>query len=240
MTDVNVPEANVPEENVPVPPAAGTRSLVTQASVAPPPLPSRHSTLPNWTVLLLGVALALAAANPASLASRGPAGWLLLLAAVATAVWAAPAVVQRPASAAVQWTSRLIRHRNTMFAVACTALAAFSDPAVWLTVVDAALLLAYLLAVDALAAGPIGVSQLRRGTAPLTAAAASAIALLGAQAPVDSGAVWGRVVAALAVAAAASAAAAALWLRQTRGQTSLRDEFVDVLRRRDRNKPRHL
>jgi hypothetical protein len=149
-------------------------------------------------------------------------------------------VVRRPAAATVQWTGRLIRHRNTVFAVACTVLAAFSDPAVWLTVVDAALLLAYLVAVDALAAGPIGVSQLRRGTPPLAAAAASAIALLGAQAPVNSGAVWGRIIAALAVAAAASAAAAALWLRQTHGQSSVRDGLVDVLRRRGRNKPRHL
>jgi hypothetical protein len=199
-----------------VPPATGTRSLIPQAPADPPPLPSHRSTLPSWTVLLLGVGLALAAANPAGLASRGPTGWLLMIAAVAAAVWAAPAVAQRPAVATIQWISRLLRHRNTAFAVACTILAAFSEPAVWLMVVDAALLLAYLLAVDALTAGPIGVGQLRRRVPPLTAAAASAVALLGAQAPVNPGAVWGRIVAALAVAAAAVAAGAALWLRQTR------------------------
>jgi hypothetical protein len=62
--------------------------------------------------------------------------------------------------------------------------------------------------------------QLRRGVAPLSAAAAAAIVLLAAQAPVNSGAVWGRIVAALAIAAAAAAAGAALWIRQTAGHSS--------------------
>ena len=75
-------------------------------------------------------------------------------------------------------------------------------------------------AVDALAAGPVGIRQLRHGMAPLCAAAAVAMVLLAAQAPVNSGAVWGRIVAALAVAAAATAAGAALWMRQTGKQSA--------------------
>jgi len=237
MTDVNPSTAKDPATDA-------STAVVTQPPAAPPTptptLPSLPSALSTRTVLLLGVALALAAVNPSHSASRGPAGWLLLVAAVAAAIWAAPAVTRRPTSDTILWISRLIRHRNTAFAVACTVLAAFSDPAIWLTAVDAALLLAYLLAVDAFAAGPIGARQLRGDIAPLASAAASAIVLLGAQAPVNPGAVWGRIVAALAVAAAASAAGAALWLRQTRTGISERDGLIRFDWRRLRDKPRHL
>lgn len=195
-----------------------------QTSAAPdlahPPTPSPRSTppdqpeLPNRAVLLLGVALALTATDPAELAQRGPVYWLMTLAAMVAAIWAAPVVAQRPAMSAVHWNTQLARHRNTVFAVGCTIIAGLNDPPAWLIGVDAALLLTYLLAVDALAAGPIGIRQLRRGVAPLAAAAASAVTLLGAAAPVDSGAVWGRIVAAVAVAAAGVAAGAALWIRQ--------------------------
>lgn len=180
--------------------------------------PGRVNTLPNDAVLLLGVALALAAVDPTKLGSRGPVGWLFAMAALVATIWAAPVVSRRPAAQSIRLTSQISRHRNTVFAVGCTIVAGFSDPPVWLMAIDAALLLAYLLAVDALAAGPIGIRQLRRGTAPLSALAAAAIVLLAARAPVNSGAVWGRIVAALAVAAAATAAGAALWIRQTAGQ----------------------
>jgi hypothetical protein len=261
MIDAPMPDTPTPDVNqsaaqhsapvplpvpVPVPVTDASATTATAANTPAPatpqaPPPGHRSTLSStWTVLLLGVALALAAVNPAHSASRGPAGWLLIVAAVAAAIWAAPAVTRRPASDSIQWISRLIRHRNTTFAVACTVLAASSDPATWLMTVDTALLLAYLLAVDAFAAGPIGAGQLRDGIAPLAAAAASAVVLLGAQAPVNPGAVWGRIVAALAVAAAASAAGAALWSRQTRTQISKRIRRVRFDWRRIRNKPRHL
>ncbi len=165
-------------------------------------------------MLLLGIALALTATNPTNLAVRGLAGWLSTVAAIVAAIWAAPVVAQRPAAATVHWSSQLARHRNTVFAVGCTIVAGFDDPPVWLMAANAALLLAYLLVVDALAAGPVGIRQLRRAIVPSAAAAASAVTLLGAQAPVNSGAVWGRVAAAIAVAAAAVAAAAALWIRR--------------------------
>ncbi len=187
---------------------------------------ARVNSRPNDAVLLLGVALVLAVADPTKLGTRGPVGWLFAAAAVVAAIWAAPVVSRRPTATSVRLVSQMTRHRNTVFAVGCTVVAGLSDPPVWLMAVDAALLLAYLLAVDALAAGPIGIRQLRQGTAPLCAAAAIAIVLLAAQAPVNQGAVWGRIVAALAVAAAASAAGAALWIRQTgtRASERTRDE----------------
>lgn len=164
--------------------------------------------------MALGLALALAATDPAKIAHRDPVGWLLTVAVLVGAIWAAPVVAQRPSTTAAHWVGQLVRHRNTVFAVSCVIIAGFGNPAVWQMIVDAALLLAYLLIVDALAAGPIGIRQLRRGVAPAAAAGASAVALLAAHAPVDSGAVWGRVVAAVAVVAAALAAGAALWVRQ--------------------------
>jgi len=182
--------------------------------------PQRLNSLPNDAVLLLGAALVLAAVDPTKLAMRGPVGWLFAMAAMVAAIWAAPVVSRRPTAESIRFTSQLGRHRNTVFAVGCTILAGFSDPPVWLMAIDAALLLAYLLAVDALAAGPVGIRQLRHGMAPLCAAAAVAMVLLAAQAPVNSGAVWGRIVAALAVAAAATAAGAALWIRQTGKQSA--------------------
>lgn len=174
----------------------------------------RAALLPNRTALVLGLALALAATDPSKIAQRNPVGWLLTVAVLVGAIWAAPVIAQRPASVAVHWTGQLARHRNTLFAVGCTIIAGSGNPPVWQMIVDAALLMTYLLTVDALAAGPIGIRQLRRGVTPAAAAVASAIALLAANAPVNSGAVWGRVVAAIAVAAAALAAGAALWVRQ--------------------------
>ena len=199
--------------------ANGTQSPAVYAFFART-FPQRLNSLPNDAVLLLGAALVLAAVDPTKLAMRGPVGWLFAMAAMVAAIWAAPVVSRRPTAESIRFTSQLGRHRNTVFAVGCTILAGFSDPPVWLMVIDAALLLAYLLAVDALAAGPVGIRQLRHGMAPLCAAAAVAMVLLAAQAPVNSGAVWGRIVAALAVAAAATAAGAALWIRQTGKQSA--------------------
>jgi hypothetical protein len=170
--------------------------------------------LPDNAALLLGVALVLAVTDPTRLAGRGPIGWLAAACGVVAAIWAAPVVARRPAVDSVRPINLLARHRNTAFAVGCTVAAGFSDPPVWLMAVDAGLLLAYLLVVDALAAGPVGARQLARGTAPLAALAAIVIVLLAARAPVSSGAVWGRIVAAIAVAVAAVAAGAALWIRQ--------------------------
>ncbi|MGW7712611.1 hypothetical protein [Streptomyces sp. NPDC054771] len=80
------------------------------------------------------------------------------------------------------------------------AVAAATSPAVWLVVCIAALLLAYLLVTDAWTAGvntPPGQPQ---ATPALAAAAATAVVLLAAQAPV-AGTSWARLPAALAIAA---------------------------------------
>lgn len=166
---------------------------------------------------VIGLALAIAAVNPTAWPrmSATVLAFLVIL-ALLLALWGAPAVIQRPVMYANAWTAKASRHRNTIFAAACTAIAGLGDPPAWLMAVDAALLLAYLLAVDALAAGPVGARQLRGVRAPAAAAAASAAVLLVAEAPVDGGAVWGRIVAALCVAAAACAAGLALWERARR------------------------
>lgn len=220
----------------------------THASDASPnrtaPSPNRTALLSNRMLsnrmaLVLGIALAVAVTDPATLVERGPVAWLFTAAAMVGAAWAAPVIAQRPAVTAVHWFTQLSRHRNTVFAVGCTIIAGFAEPPLWLAIVDVALLLAYLLTVDALAAGPIGIRQLRRGVAPSAAAIASAVALLGAHAPVNAGAVWGRVVAAVAVAAAALAAGAALWFRR---QASAPDDSASPAQEQQKRgtRPRHL
>jgi hypothetical protein len=166
---------------------------------------------------LAAVALAIAVTDPPQWVVSGIPRWLLAIAMVTAALWAAPPVVRRPAGATARLVGRAGRHRNTLFAVGCTAVAATGDPRPWPAGVDAALLLAYLLAVDAAAAGPVGARQLRRCKVPFAAAGASAITLLGAFAPVATGALWGRAVAAAAVAFAGLAVGAALWVRRDRG-----------------------
>jgi hypothetical protein len=161
---------------------------------------------------VIGLALAIAAIDPAAWPRMSGAVLAsVVVLAVLLVLWAAPAVAQRPIAYNNTWTARASRHRNTVFAATCTAVAGLGDPPGWLTAADAALLLAYLLAVDALAAGPIGARQLRSVRVPASAAAACAAVLLVVHAPVDGGAVWGRIVAALCVAAAASAAGLAIW-----------------------------
>ncbi|HEV3168973.1 MAG TPA: hypothetical protein VGZ32_01465 [Actinocrinis sp.] len=163
---------------------------------------------------LIGLALALAATNPAAWRTMTGAVLVVVLAfALLLALGAAPVVARRPVTSSSAWTARAIRHRNTLFAAACVVVAGLGDPPVWLMAADAALLLAYLLAADALAAGPVGARQLRSIRIPLAAAGASAAVLVVAEAPISGGAIWGRIVAALAVSAAAAAAGLALWSR---------------------------
>ncbi|MDF9815117.1 hypothetical protein [Streptomyces sp. SPB162] len=150
--------------------------------------------VPVWPVRGLGIALALAACDPAVTASPTPGHVLPPLAAVALAWWAAPPLVRRPVRYSARKAVLLSQHRNTVFAVSCVVLAAFSTPPVWLASCVAALLLTYLLIVDACAAGPAGLRQLRSRHIPLTAYGASALVLFAAFAPSD-GSSWGPAVA---------------------------------------------
>ncbi len=166
------------------------------------------------TPTLIGLALAVAATNPAAWRTMTGAVLVVVVAfALLLALGAAPVVVRRPVTSSSAWTAKTVRHRNTLFAAVCVIVAGLGDPPVWLMAADAALLPAYLLAADALAAGPVGARQLRSISIPLAAAGASAAVLVVAEAPITGGAIWGRIVAALAVTAAAAAAGLALWSR---------------------------
>ncbi|MEU3461527.1 hypothetical protein ABZ721_16495 [Streptomyces sp. NPDC006733] len=171
--------------------------------------------VPVWPMRGLGVALALAACDPRIGASPTPAEVVPPLAAVALACWAAPPLVRRPVQYSARRTALLSQHRNTVFAVGCVVLAAFSTPPVWLASCVAALLLTYLLIVDACAAGPAGIRQLRARHVPLAAYGASGLVLFAAFAPSD-GSAWGPAVAAVAVGAVAFAVGTALWPRGPR------------------------
>lgn len=149
---------------------------------------------------LLGTALVVAACDPpAALRAPLPAGMLVLVAAAA-AWWAAPMVDARPVLTSMRLRTVAARRRTTLLPAAAIAVAAATGPPVWLVVCMAALLPAYLLVTDAWTAGA-GAPPGRPRVAPgLAAAAASAVVLLAARAPVAH-TPSARLPAALAVAA---------------------------------------
>jgi hypothetical protein len=135
------------------------------------------ATLTYPAFRIFGPALALAAADPTEWSSTFGSRQLWAIALVVLGVWAAAPVVGRPVLTSHHWYKVLARHRNTLFAALCAVTAAAGKPPIWLTAADAALLLGYLLAVDACAAGPIGVRQLRMYW-PATVAAGGTAAVL--------------------------------------------------------------
>jgi hypothetical protein len=135
------------------------------------------ATLTYPAFRILGPAMALAAADPTEWTSSFGSRQLWAIALVLLGVWAAAPVVGRPVLSSHHWYKVAARHRNTLFAALCAVTAAAGKPPIWLTAVDAALLLGYLLAVDACAAGPIGVRQLRMYW-PATVAAGGTAAVL--------------------------------------------------------------
>lgn len=163
---------------------------------------------------LLGTALAVAACDPpAALHAPLPVRVLVVGAAVA-AWWASPMVDARPVSTSMRLRTVVARRRTTVLPAAAIAVAAATGPPLWLVVCVAALLIAYLLVTDAWTVG-VTAPPGRPPTAPaLTAAAATALVLLAAQAPVASTS-WARLPASLAV--AATAVCLVLALRTRRG-----------------------
>lgn len=129
---------------------------------------------------LFGIAFAVAASDPphGALGSASPQVTVIL---VLFAGWAAAPVVRRPVLSYHRWINQFARHRNTVFAGACTLAAASSRPQLWLMIVDAALLLGYLLALDVVTSGPIGARQLKAGWPVGLAAAGTAMVLAIAQ-----------------------------------------------------------
>ncbi|WP_052440626.1 hypothetical protein [Streptacidiphilus anmyonensis] len=168
-----------------------------------PEVARRESEL--WAGRVLGAALALAAADPAGLAH---AGYLLVSSVVRLALvvvmgliawFAAPPVVARPVSGDPRWASKLSRHRNTVLAVGFVVVVAIGSPPTWMMFCDAALLLAYLLFVDAAAGGPPGAAQLRDWPLLLAAIAAQGLVLVGAVVSVATAGAWARATAAALV-----------------------------------------
>ncbi|WP_052442876.1 hypothetical protein [Streptacidiphilus neutrinimicus] len=168
-----------------------------------PEVARRESEL--WAGRGLGAALALAAADPAGLAHAGyllvsSIVRLILLAVMVLIAWfAAPPVVARPVTGDPRWASKLSRHRNTVLAVGFVVVVAIGSPPTWMMFCDAALLLAYLLFVDAAAAGPPGAAQLRDWPLLVAAVAAQGLVLVGAVVSVATSDSWARATAAALV-----------------------------------------
>ncbi|MFF8731976.1 hypothetical protein ACF073_36695 [Streptomyces sp. NPDC015171] len=149
---------------------------------------------------LLGTALAVAACDPPAALHASLPVRVLVVGAAAAAWWAAPMVDARPASTSMRGRTLAARHRTTVLPAAAIAIAAATGPPVWLVICIAVLLLAYLLVTDAWTAGVTAPPGRPRATPALAAAAATAVVLLAAQAPV-AGTSWSRLPASLALAA---------------------------------------
>ncbi|CAL2064392.1 MULTISPECIES: hypothetical protein [Streptomyces] len=163
---------------------------------------------------LLGTALAVAACDPPAVLH---ASWLvkvLVLGAAGAAWWAAPMVDARPVLTSMRWRAVAARRRTTVLPAAAIAVAAATDPPLWLVVCVAALLLAYLLVTDAWTVGVTAPPGRPQVTPALAAAAATALVLLAAQAPVV-GTSWARLLASLVI--AATTVCLVLALRTRRG-----------------------
>ncbi|WP_330258316.1 hypothetical protein OG586_05775 [Streptomyces murinus] len=194
---------------------AGARA----ARPGPRPADSRAALLvarltSRVTDRLLGTALAVAACDPPAAVH---ASWLvkvLVLGAAGAAWWAAPMVDARPVLTSMRWRAVAARRRTTVLPAAAIAVAAATDPPLWLVVCVAALLLAYLLVTDAWTVGVTAPPGRPQATPALAAAAATALVLLAAQAPVV-GTSWARLLASLVI--AATTVCLVLALRTRRG-----------------------
>jgi hypothetical protein len=167
-------------------------------------------------VQLLGCALALLVTDPTAWAGRPNGDAVLPLLALAAAVFAAAPLAARPVADGYRWHARLSRHRNTAFAVMCVVLAATDPPPAWLAAVDAVLLLTYLLAVDAVTAGPPGLRLLRRPLTLLAAYGGTAAVLAAALLPTTPLGPSARILAALALTTAGTAVAVGVGVRGRR------------------------
>ncbi|WP_416485990.1 hypothetical protein [Streptomyces sp. CL12] len=196
-----------------------TTADVRAARPGPRPADSRAALLvarltSRVTDRLLGTALAVAACDPPAVLH---ASWLvkvLVLGAAGAAWWAAPMVDARPVLTSMRWRAVAARRRTTVLPAAAIAVAAATDPPLWLVVCVAALLLAYLLVTDAWTVGVTAPPGRPQATPALAAAAATALALLAAQAPVVSTS-WARPLASLVI--AATTVCLVLALRTRRG-----------------------
>lgn len=160
---------------------------------------------------VLGALLLVGALDPARWPQYLSPQWFFGAFAAVAGLWAGAPVVRRPVLDSHRWRHRLDRHRNTLLAAAAALLSALQNPPVWLMIVQAALLLGYLALLDAVATSARAPrTQLAQA---LGAAAATALVLLAALAPVAGGS-WARFVAGVAVFGALALVYAALRLRR--------------------------
>jgi len=165
-----------------------------------------NATADRLAARCLGTALAVAACDPPA-AFHGPlSAKLLLVLVAAVAWWAAPMSDQRPVQTSVRWAELARRRGPTLLAAGSVALAAATDPPVWIAACVTALLPAYLLTTD-----PSPARRHPPGPALITAAAC-ALVFTAAQAPFD-GTSWSRLLAAATLAATTACLALALTRR---------------------------
>jgi hypothetical protein len=173
-----------------------------------------NSLLETLPTRILGAVLLVGALDPARWPAYLSPQWFFGGAALAAGFWAAAPVVDRPEARSYRLRHQLDRYRNTLLAAAAALLAAFQSPPVWLMAVELALLLTYLMLVDAgTAPGRPAARQLDHAA---YAYAGSALVLLAALAPVSGGG-WGRIVAAIAVLGTLGLLFAAVRLRSAAG-----------------------
>ena len=180
------------------------------------PAPADAARSQGAFVRLLGLAVALLVTDPTGWVSRSLPGLALTLAVAVVGWFAATPLTARPIALGFTWRARLTRHRNTAFAVLCVLVAAVHRPPDWLAACDAALLLSYLLLLDAVAAGPPAARLLRRPLALGCAYGSSGVVLAAALVPVAPTGPWVRLLAAVALAGAAAAVLTALSNRSPR------------------------
>ncbi len=163
---------------------------------------------------VLGALLLLGSLDPPHWPDTPCAQWFLGALAACLGLWAGAPIMDRPVLDSHTWRFRVRRHRNTLLAAAAALLAAFQSPPVWLMAAEAALLLGYLVVLDAGTAPPRPPRvQLRQA---LWAAAGSALVLLSAVAPITGGS-WGRLIAGLCVLGTLGLLWTALRLRRPAG-----------------------
>ncbi|HTJ68400.1 MAG TPA: hypothetical protein VL551_12780 [Actinospica sp.] len=163
---------------------------------------------------ILGALLLVGALDPARWPDHLSPQWFSGALALAVGFLVGAPIVDRPEMRSHRLRHQLLRYRNTLLAAAAVLIAAFQSPPAWLMAVELALLLTYLMLVDA------GTAPARPADQQLNHAAyayaGSALVLVAALVPVNGGG-WGRIVAGIAVLGTLGLLLGALRLRYAAG-----------------------
>jgi hypothetical protein len=175
-----------------------------------------NKLLDTLPMRILGALLLVGAVDPARWPAYLSPQWFFGGVALLAGFWAGSPVIDRPEARSHRLRHQLERYRNTLLATAAVLLAAFQSPPVWLMAVELALLLTFLVLVDAgTAPGRPAGQQLNHAG---YAYGASALVLLAALAPVSGGS-WGRIVAGVAVLGTLGVLFGAIRLRYAAGES---------------------